>query len=487
MQLPNDIDLTSRRPRTAIGYDTSSGVKTTSDRTRRVLLVGRRTSAGSVAANVPTDLLRETDAELYFGPGSEIDVMAKGAFIAYRFARITAVAVNDANGATAASQTLTFATAATAACAGVLRVGDDSLTIAVADGDAATVVAQALVDAADAVPTLPFTITRNNGVATITWKNAGTGGNGVPVSFAFSLSTALVSTTATPGGATLAGGLTDPSIATALAACAGRRYHLIALAFADATNGGHAQSYVEEMGDAENGVGQIVIQAVNAGLSTSTTLAASLNGARSLVFSVEGSSSPAAKIAAAVAATMSSETDPARPYNTLPVKGVGVPAVDKRWTKVEQDTLLAGGCSPLIANASEVMTIQRAVSTRVKNDAGLPEYTLFDITIIQSLDYVRDLLMLMFSQRYARSKWADDGNDGLLPSDVATPAKIKADVLAILRSAEREGVVQNVGDLATDVVVEKVGTACHMSIPADVVDGLHELLGKLVLIRGAIQ
>ena len=133
--LPNDIDRTSRRPRTAIGFDPISGVEALASRARRILLVGQRRSAGTVAANVPTDLFRPTDAAGAFGDGSMIDLAARALFKANPRAQLTAVAVDDDGAGTAASQTVTFANNALVDCACTLRVGMRRITFAVVAGD----------------------------------------------------------------------------------------------------------------------------------------------------------------------------------------------------------------------------------------------------------------------------------------------------------------------------------------------------------------
>lgn len=483
--LPSDIDTTSRRPRSAIGFDAQSGVQASADRTRRVLLVGQRTAAGSIAANVVKDLLRQSDSADWFGPGSSIDLAALAAFQADSRVKLSAIAVDDIGGGVKATQDITFATNAAVDCACTISVGNRDIVFAVHAADTPTVIAAAARDAINADASLGFTATSALGVLTITWKQKGTVGNGVPVSAAFSVSTAVVGTTATPGGASLATGATDPEIDDALAAVAGTRYHLVVALFSDATNAGDAKTHVNDQGGSETQLGELAVVAINDTLSTATTLAAALNGPRNLVFAIKGSASHYIEIAAAVAAVMSGETDPARPYNTLPLPGIAPPAVADRWTRSEQDTLLNGGCSPLLVGPGEVVYIQRAVVTYNKNAQNLPDFSQFDVTVIQSFDAVRDDLNLMFSTHYPRAKWADDNNDNL-PPDVATPAKVKGDVMAVLRSEERAGILQNVDALADQVDVQKDGSECVFSVPADIIEGLQEIFGKVVLIRNSL-
>ena len=66
---------------------------------------------------------------------------------------------------------------------------------------------------------------------------------------------------------------------------------------------------------------------------------------------------------------------------------------------------------------------------------------------------------------------------------MATPAKVTQDLLDGCRDAESRGICQQVEALASQIVVEKVGTQCQFSIPENVIDGMFEKLGQIVLIR----
>lgn len=482
IQLPNEIDTTSLRPRVAIGYDTVSGVHALADRTKRILIVGTRKSAAPVAANVPTNILRNSDGADYFGDGFPIDLAVRAARKANPRCQITAVAVDEEGGSTAAAVTVTFANNANADCACTITVGMRRVVFAVHNGDTPTVIATAARDAINADVTLGFTAARTNGVLTITWKTKGTSGNTVPVSATFSVKTTLVATTITLGAVELAGGATDPEIDNALAACASQRFHLIVALFTDDTNGGHLKDYLKDKGGGEIGFGQLGIQVINSILSDATGLADALNAPRNMVYAIKGCPAHFGEIAGAVAGVMASETDPARPYNTLELVGITAPAVENRWIDSEQETLLTSGCAPLVVGPGDTVRIQRAVSTYTKNASNITDRSLLDVTTLQCLDAVRDDLTLMFTTRYGRSTWAEDDDESRLPASVARPKQIKQSILETMRVEESLGIVQKVEAHADDIIVEKVGADCHFEVPVQVVDGLQAVLGKLTLV-----
>jgi len=129
------------------------------------------------------------------------------------------------------------------------------------------------------------------------------------------------------------------------------------------------------------------------------------------------------------------------------------------------------------------VAIMRAVSMGVKDSSGNYDYSTLDITKWQAFDYLRDAITAMFNRNYERARWADSDPDGLLPPDVATPEKVKIDLIDVARDAEADGIVSNVSALEDEFVVEKVGTNCRFSVPAAIVDGMHEKLGKVVYIN----
>ncbi len=481
ISLPPDVDTSDKTPRVAIAFDRTSGVRQLPDKTVKVLLIGQLATGAAQAPNVIVDLLRETDSELLFKPGSVLDVAAKAAFKAYDLVQLSAIGVADPGGGVAAMQTVTFTGTATEDCQCVALIGNRTVTSDILTGDTPTVAAAAFVAAVNAIDDLPVTAANVAGVVTLTLKNKGTIGNGLSLSASLSSSTATI--TVAVGGAKFAGGTGVADISAALAALGSSRHHLIPLLLDDATSGQAERDYLDTEGDAEHGQGQVGMQAVVGTLSTATTLAGALNGVRSMVWAVNGTPSWYPEVVAAAAAVMSSEQDPARPLNTLVLNGIAPPPIDKRWTRTELKNLLNNGVSPLVVLPGEKVAILRAVSTAVKNAQGNPDYSVFDITIIRSFDYLRDAMTLMFNTLYARSKWADDDPDGLLPPDVATPFKVKTDMLGVLRDLERSGIVQQVEALKDQLVVQKVGTNAQFSLPADFVDGLHEILGKVVLIK----
>ncbi|MEH5888656.1 phage tail protein, partial [Enterobacter roggenkampii] len=81
-------------------------------------------------------------------------------------------------------------------------------------------------------------------------------------------------------------------------------------------------------------------------LSTGIALAASLNDGRITLGWHSGSVKTPAQIAAAYAAVIASEEDPARPLNTLAMSTLDVTAVESQPGRTEQENALRNGLTP---------------------------------------------------------------------------------------------------------------------------------------------
>lgn len=489
--LPSELIASDKTPRTAIAFDRTSGVKQTVDTTREVLLVGQMLSTATVAASIPKALLREDDGATYFGAGSMIDIACRAAFAANPFVLLHGVGITDAG--TKATSTLVFATTATANSIYRMRIAGTEVAVDIASGDTATVIGDNFVIAYNAMSAqtpLPCSVANVTGTVTFTARNGGVIGNGIQLrhSDRSGLGTGFdvaCSTTATMGlvmGGTVAG-VGSASAAAALAATVGKRYHLIADLIGDATSGATMETHTDSESDGEHAHGCLFVQAVNSTQSAATTQATTLNSNRGLIFAINTSETWSVNIAAACAAAMSAEEVATRPYNGMKIVGVLAPPVEKRWTRTETRTMINNGVSPLYVKPGEDVAIMRACSIGVKNSAGNYDYSCLDITKWQAFDYFRDAITLMFETNYERARWADSDPDGLLPPDVATPEKVTIDLIDVARDMEREGIVQNVSALEDQFVVEKVGTNCRFSVPAAIVDGMHEKLGKIVYVN----
>lgn len=131
-------------------------------------------------------------------------------------------------------------------------------------------------------------------------------------------------------------------------------------------------------------------------------------------------------------ASYSLAIDPARPLQTLVLKGILPPAKSDRWPQLPDRNLLLGdGVATYMVTAGEEVAIEREVSLYKKNSFGDPDPSYMDITTPATLGYLRYSLKVMVTNRYPRHKLAnDDVLDTLDPGQpVVTPKLMRQAII----------------------------------------------------------
>lgn len=266
----------------------------------------------------------------------------------------------------------------------------------------------------------------------------------------------------------------EPDIADALAATAAGEYTILVPAWFSQTAMTTLRTHINTYTDSVEQQSIIGVGAVVSTLSAATTLAGQLNAGAITLALLPGTESSARQVAAAYAAILASEEDPARPLNTLTLSGIKVPPVSARLGRVEQETCLANGITPLEVGPGEVVQIVRAVSTYTKNAAGADDVSLLDITTMRTLFYVRKACRERIRLRFPRAKLSS-----------RTPAAVRGELLDVLRKCEELEILEEVDANADGLVVERSlqdVNRLNAAIPADVVNGLHVFAGRIDLL-----
>lgn len=464
----SNIPSTIRKPGAYFEFNTTLAVNSLPANVQPTLIVAQRLAAGSVAALVPTRVYSGNDAATYFGRGSLAHRMVMAALKANPYLDLTACALDDGAGV-AASGTITFVNAATGSGVVTLYIGNERVEIAVASGAAVATIATALRDAINNLADLPVTATANLGVVTLTARNKGLVANQIDLEA--SISPGIATTVAV---VTLAGGTIDPDIQDALDVVYASQYSLVVSPYNDATSLASLRDHLDAVSgpiEQRPGVGFF---AVDTALATAITLATGLNSGRLVGGLLRGTRSPSFEIAAALAAVRASESDPARPLNYLPLKGIAAPLEAQRLTRQEQESALANGVAPLQVGPGQQVQIVRAVTTYVENIAGVPDISLLDVTTIDTLDYTRRSVRERLLLRFPRAKLS-----------TKTPPRVRTEVLDVLNKLERLEILENVAANRSGVICERDEqdpNRLNIRIPADVVNGLHVIAGRIDLI-----
>ena len=266
----------------------------------------------------------------------------------------------------------------------------------------------------------------------------------------------------------------EPDIKAALDATALGGFTILVPAWYSQTSLTALRDHITTYTNSMEQQGIIGVAALTSTLSAATTLATSLNSGAITLAVLPGTASTARQVAAAYAAMIASEEDPARPFNTLVLSGIAVPPFSRRLGRTEQETALANGVTPLEVAAGDVIQIVRAVTTYTKSAAGATDVSLLDLTTIRTLYYVRTACRDRIRLRFPRSKLSSK-----------TPAAVRGELLDVLKKLEELEIVEEVDSNADGLVVERSlqdVNRLNATIPVDVVNGLHVFAGRIDLL-----
>jgi len=183
----------------------------------------------------------------------------------------------------------------------------------------------------------------------------------------------------------MSGGQGDPEMDDALAAIFSAGHTLIISPYSDAGSLRILSTHPDKVYEPLEQRGAVGVTGCNGTLSAGTTLTTTVNAARITMGWYNGSVLPNGGLVAVYAAIMASESDPARPLNTLTLPLLDITAQDKWPGCTEQENALSNGLTPFDVSGSGVQIV-RAVSTYVKNAMDVTDRSMMDITIIRSLD-----------------------------------------------------------------------------------------------------
>lgn len=474
----NTIPASFRTPGQYIEFDASRALSGLPSISNRVLLIGQKLATGTAAALTIAPLESPSQAAALFGRGSQLARMAAAYSNADGFSEVHAIALDDAGGSTKATSTLTLTGPATAAGTIALMIAGERIPVGVAQGDAATAIAAAIVAAVTARPDLPVTAAvggaPNQHVVTLTARNGGTSGNDIDVRHSHYAGEAL------PAGVglaivSMAGGATDPVLTSLWAVLGDNPYRTIVLGLADATT---LASAVAELNSRAGSARMLESIGYGARRGTQGQLAAFGAALNSELISILGiGSSPTCPCQAAAiyaaACGYYSAIDPARPLQTLELKGMVAPKVEVRFTRSQREVLLADGISTFTVTPAGTCLIERAITTYQVDNFGLPDVSYLDLETPLTLFYLRATLRARIAQKFPRHKLASDGTRYGAGQAIVTPSTIRAELLALARDWEEAGLVENLDQYKADLIVERDATdpnRINALVPPDIVN-----------------
>jgi phage tail sheath gpL-like len=289
-------------------------------------------------------------------------------------------------------------------------------------------------------------------------RNSGTNGNSIDVR------TNFVYGDETPAGVTLAiteptGGTSAPTLTSLIAAMGDVWYHVIAHPYTDATSLTAIEAELARRYGPMIMEDGVAITSASGSLNTLTTLGDTRNSKHSVIFAQPGDSplTEPSVFASSVAGVVAyyAAIDPARPLQTLEIKGLVQPAESDLFTNSERNLLLFDGIATTRAGADGVVQIERAITTYQVSAGGAPDTAFLDLSTVMTLMYARYSFRVRVANRYPRHKLANDGTRFGSGQAVMTPKLMRAECCGWFRELESIGLLEGFDQFKADLVVER--------------------------------
>ena len=425
----------------------------------KVLLFGQRLATGTVAAGVPTRVTSAEQGETYFGRGSMLAQMLRAFKKANQFTETWVIAQDDNPAGMKAQGQIRLRGRATKAGTLNLYVGGRRIQVGVEANQTASVVGKKLLEVLQKNTSLPLASEKHptldqhiNFVA----RHAGACGSDIDLRLNYHTGESL------PEGmsasfTTMNGGSGNPGIQTAIAALGDEWWNYIVMPYTDAANLAALETELNTRYQPPLQRGGRAFAAYRGTHAATGTFGERRNSAHVTCIGTGIAPEPPyiwASVNAAVGAR-SLSNDPARPLQRLTLPGLKAPKLTDRWDWNERNLLLFDGIATYTVDSSGTIRIERQITMYQKNSADVADASYLDITTPETLERVRFDKVQLISSKYPRHKLREDGELNNIPTGaaIATPAIIKAELLAIYEAQINKAWVEGLDDYKKTLVV----------------------------------
>lgn len=452
---------------------------------RRVLYVGQRLAAGSVAAGVLKEFFTYLDMVGYAGEGSMLAEQARIGIAAAEFYGAVNerwfVALDDNAGGVKATGTITLTGAPTAAGTLAIYIVGQQVEIAVNVGDTLTAIAANIVTALGLVPTLPVTATSAVGVVTLTSKWKGLTGNDIDVRINYEANDDVTPPGLAVAIAPMAGGTTNPTVAAVIAALGDNWFTDIVMPYTDSANlAAFEAELVARWGATRQNDGTLW-SGIRGTFSAIDTFGLTQDSQFAQFPALSTSPTPA-YLAAAIEAEVCSnslEQDPALPLSTLQLPGLLAPAETDRFTWQENNVLLNAGISTLTYDRQGNTYIQQMITSYQTNSSGVEDTSYLYTEDVATASYIRYAINTHLALKFPRYKFSAT-EIAVQPGQlIATPMKIRGELSVVFQDLQDEGIIVDAEEAtktATILPVDGNDSACQIGFNAKLIRGLRGVM-----------
>lgn len=506
-QIPAKIGV----PGTYVEFDGSNARTSAGGKPYSALIFGQMSAAKTLAnptgstvpANLPAQVTSAAQAAQYFGSGSVLAHMAKTFFATNPYTTVYFAPQLDNAAGVARVVTVGYAIAyaAPAVVAGVERlyIGEDEYATAVAIGDTGAAVATALAALITADTTALFTAAAAAGVLTLTAKAKGELLNDVQITAQYYDGETSPSGAFAPIAQTVAG-LQNPDVTTSLAACSSLDFTHCVFPYNDDANAllitAEAQQRWAPLPNATSlGQGQndfMIFGAFRGTEAEFTTFASDRNSQHMTVAHIEpqtawggvvyaGLMSSAWQYSAAYGAASISLVSVVanKPHQNYVLTALKAAPRVSRFPWVSRNRTIALGGSTYTYTPSDQVLLENGITTMTLTNTGVTSDAEQRVETQFANSFIRWSLRVTLETKFPAHRLADDGRG--LPSDVATPLRVKAVLVSLASEWANLGIIENLPAFIKSVVVERSAVDCNrieFEIRPDIVNVLVVKAGK---------
>lgn len=486
----SQVDPNNRTPGVFSEFDASKAVNALQVLTR-MLVIGQRTSAGTVAASVPFEVQSLDAAKDAAGVGSHFADTMELVIANNPNIRITGILVDD-GAAVAATKTITVTGTATAAATLNVYIAGRKVVVAVANGDDANTIAANIEAAVDANTDIILDASSATNVVTLTAKNGGEWTDKLVVSVN-PFTSARGGNELDPAGVTfaVADGVTgsgNPSIAAAIAAIPDDRFDYILQPYVDDANCDLMDAELVSRQDAMVQLEGHSFNAIAGTLSDATTFGASRNSQHSTtMYAGNGSISPEHHWAGAYIgqASRTASNDPAVPWQLQVLSGITPEFKENQLIRSERNTLLQSGVATHLVTDAGAAQIERGITNYQTNGLGQPDTSFLDSQTPLTLSFLRQSFLNHFSPFLQGKKLAKDGTNLSGGSNTVTPSIIRGECISLAQQWIDLELVEQIEQFKTDLIVEiDAGdpNRVNVQMSPDLVNQLRIIANKILFI-----
>ena len=252
-------------------------------------------------------------------------------------------------------------------------------------------------------------------------------------------------------------GATDPDITDALDVVEDERYNVIVHPYNAAATMLALESELSARWGPTRQHDGVAFTGYRGTAAAATTYGNARNSPYSSVMPISNSPTSIVEWAGAIggAVALSAASDPALPFQTLPLRGVLPAPLANRFGHAERETLLSDGMSTHTVDRTGRVSIERMVTTYQTAPGGAADDAYRDANTLFTVSLLRASFRQRFSAKFARYKLADDGTRFGPGQRVVTPSTARAEAIGLFRQWERAGLVERADAFKDGLVVER--------------------------------